>query len=72
MYQMKYNLKAEKETAELYYRLYQGCIKFKSENIDKKEIDCSEYYNNFEFYANKYIEHKHDCMEKYQDSKTKQ
>jgi hypothetical protein len=52
----KSNNNTDKGMAELYYKLYSGCIKYKKEK--DKQIDCDEFYKNFEFYANKSINNK--------------
>lgn len=48
-----YKSNNDKEMAELYLKLFEGCIKFKQEK--NKDINCDLYYTNFEAYANKYI-----------------
>lgn len=38
--------KNKKEFADLYYRLYTDCMKYKTEKV-KKEINCNYYYNKY-------------------------
>ena len=45
----------DKEISELYYHLYVDCIKYKSEK-KTKEINCQQYYKEFEKFAIKYID----------------
>ena len=45
----------DKEISELYYHLYVHCINFKSEK-KAKEINCQQYYKEFEKFAIKYID----------------
>ena len=42
-----------KEMAELYYNLYVGCIKYKTEK-KTKQINCDQYYTEFKNFTNKY------------------
>lgn len=46
-------LNTDIEMADLYFKLFEGCVKFKKEK-DKK-IDCNEFYNRFEMYSNKIV-----------------
>ena len=46
-----------KEMAELYYNLYVGCIKYKTEKKTKK-INFDQYYTEFKNFTNKYFESK--------------
>ena len=46
-----------KEMAELYYNLYVGCIKYKTEK-KTKQINCDQYYTEFKNFTNKYFESK--------------
>ena len=48
----KSNTNTDKGMAELYYKLYSGCIKYKKEK--DKQIDCDEFYNKFVFHINNY------------------
>ena len=41
---------ANKELAELYLKLYLGCIKYKEIN-KKKKIKCDNYYNSYINYS---------------------
>lgn len=43
-----------KDMAELYFKLYSGCLKYKKEK--DKNIDCDVYYNSFLFHTKKYNE----------------
>jgi len=47
-----------KEMAALFYKIYMGCLKYKNikekQNSNKK-VDCIEYYNQFKFFSEKYI-----------------
>jgi hypothetical protein len=42
----------DKDIAELYFKLYTGCLKYKKEK--DKDIDCDKYYKSFVFHSNKY------------------
>lgn len=55
---MKNNI--DKEMGELFYNMYIGCLKYKIEKELKnsKKIDCNEYYDQFNFFAEKYINSK--------------
>jgi hypothetical protein len=46
-----------KEMAELYFKLYTDCIKYKKQK-DKPIIDCDRFYKDGEIYANKTINNK--------------
>ena len=50
------NNNSDKEMADLYFKLYSGCVKYKKEQ--DKPIDCDKFYTNLEFYANKSINNK--------------
>lgn len=50
------NNNSDKEMADLYFKLYSGCVKYKKER--GKPIDCDKFYTNCEFYANKSINNK--------------
>jgi hypothetical protein len=55
------NKNSNKEMAELFYNLYVGCLKFKLQKEQKKSdkiINCHEYYDKFQFFAEKYIDDK--------------
>jgi hypothetical protein len=45
----------DKELADLYFKLYSDCVKYRKER--GKNFDCDKY-TNFEFYANKSINNK--------------
>ena len=45
-----------KEMSELYFKLYTGCIEYKMKK--DKEIQCDNFYNNFELYSKRYIKDK--------------
>ncbi len=47
------NTNIDKEIAELYFKLYTGCLKYKKETV-YKDIDCENYYKSFIFHSNKY------------------
>jgi hypothetical protein len=44
----------DKEMSVLYYNLYVGCLKYKNEK-KTKEINCQQYYAEFEKFTNKYM-----------------
>lgn len=57
------SLNNDKELAEIYKNLYNGCVKFKEQkkiNKSSKEINCDKYYQLFETYSIKYIHSKED------------
>ena len=45
-----------KDMSELYFKLYTGCIEYKKKK--DKEINCDNFYKNFEIYSNRYIKDK--------------
>jgi hypothetical protein len=45
-----------KEMSDLYFRLYTGCIEYKMKK--DKEIQCDNFYRNFELYSKRYIKDK--------------
>ena len=53
------NQNTDKEMADLYFKLFASCLKFKTEKKDK-EIDCSKFYNNFELHAVRYVDSKQE------------
>ena len=53
------NKNPDKDMAELYYNLYNGCLKYKNEKKNK-EVDCQKYYEQFEKFAIKYVDSKED------------
>ena len=57
-------MNTDKEMAELFLNLYNGCIKFQREkertNPRSKPIDCDKYYEQFEKFSIKYIDSKKD------------
>lgn len=59
---MKNKNNSDKEMAELFYNMYMACIKTKQENTLKYSVDrhlgCKEYYDKFQFFAEKYIDDK--------------
>lgn len=48
----------DKEMGELFYNMYIGCLKYKIEKENSKKIDCNEYYDQFTFFSEKYINSK--------------
>lgn len=55
------NKNSDKEMAELFYNVYMGCLNFKLQKelkISDKKINCDEYYDKFQFFAEKYIDSK--------------
>ena len=55
---MKNKSNSDKEMAELFYRMYMGCITIKKEYSFDRKLGCKEYYDKFKFFAEKYIDSK--------------
>ena len=51
-----YKSNNDKEMAELYLKLFDGCIKFKQEK--NKDINCNLYYNSFLLHTKEYNKNK--------------
>jgi hypothetical protein len=52
---MKYNNDDDKKIAELCYKLYIDCMKYKDRKKQtNKEIDCDVYLNKYKFHFEKY------------------
>lgn len=54
-------MNTDKEMAELFLNLYNGCLKFKKEkektiSIMEKPVECDKYYKQFEKYSIKYLD----------------
>jgi hypothetical protein len=49
------NTDTYKEMANLCYKLYTDCIKYKKQKEKEKEkykeLDCDKFYNNFEYFS---------------------
>lgn len=52
---MKETISNEKDLANLYYNLYNGCIKFRDENKKpNKDINCEQFFVLYEKLSNKH------------------
>jgi hypothetical protein len=53
-----------KNIAELYFKLYSGCMKYNIEKKKEEVVNCQEYYDQFVIFTEKYM------AEKYMGSET--
>ena len=54
----KSNSDSDKEMAKLFYHMYMACITTKHEYSFDRQLGCKEYYDKFQFFAEKYIDDK--------------
>lgn len=44
-------MNSDKEMADLFYNLYMGCLRYKNKKDKYKNINCNEYFIQYQFFS---------------------
>jgi benzoyl-CoA reductase/2-hydroxyglutaryl-CoA dehydratase subunit BcrC/BadD/HgdB len=55
---MKEAVNQDKNLAEMYFKIYNGCMKYNIEKKKEEVVNCQEYYDQFLRFTEKYMDSK--------------